>query len=115
MSFEGPSRGRAPRVKGRAAGRSYLALLSVTLSHRLFRPRAKAASSSRTRCSHSRSSARLGDVRMDSNRTCSYPLLVEACADPTTQRPPQHAAHLTVDLPTWCATTAFVQIGRAHV
>jgi hypothetical protein len=84
MSFEGPFdlERRRPQVKGRAAGRSYLALLSVTLSHRLFRPRAKAASSSRSRCSHSRSSTRLGDVRMDSNRTCSYPLLVGACVRP---------------------------------
>ncbi len=55
---------------------SYL-LSSLALSLRFLRPRAKAALSSRSRCSHSRSSARLGEKRMDSNRTYSYPLPLE--------------------------------------
>jgi hypothetical protein len=39
--------------------------LSIALSLRLLRPRAKAVSNSRCRCCHSRSSACLGDVRND--------------------------------------------------
>ncbi len=52
-------------------------LLSIALSLRFLRPRAKAALSSRSRCSHSRSSTRLGEMRMDNNLTCSYPLPLE--------------------------------------
>jgi hypothetical protein len=59
-----------------ATFRSYF-LLSIALSLRFLRPRAKAALSSRSRCSHWRSRTRLGEMNMDNNRTCSYPLPLE--------------------------------------
>ena len=52
-------------------------LSSFALSLRFLRPRAQAALSSRSRCAHSRSSVRLGEISMDNNRTCSYPLPLE--------------------------------------
>ena len=52
-------------------------LLSVALCQRLFRPRAKAAYSSRSRCCRSRSTVCLGDIRYDKNRIRSDPPLAE--------------------------------------
>jgi hypothetical protein len=48
-------------------------LLSVALCQRLFRPRAKAAYSSRSRCSRPRSTVCQGDTRYDKNRIRSDP------------------------------------------
>ena len=55
------------------SGCSYF-LFSIALSQRLFRPRARAAYNSRSRCCHSCSRARLGDTRYDKNRIRSDPL-----------------------------------------
>ena len=55
----------------------YLLLLSIALCQRLFRPRAKAAYSSRSRCSRSCSRVCLGDTRYDKNRIRSDPPLAE--------------------------------------
>lgn len=52
-------------------------LLSVALCQRLFRPRAKAAYSSRSRCCRSRSTVCLGDIRYDKNRIRSDSPLAE--------------------------------------
>jgi hypothetical protein len=53
---------------------SYL-LLSVALAQRSLRPRAKAASNSRCRWCHSRSSVCIGDLRNEKRRILCYPLL----------------------------------------
>ncbi len=60
-----------------ARPQSYLLLLSIALCQRLFRPRAKAAYSSRSRCWRSCSRVCLGETRYDKNRIRSDPPLAE--------------------------------------
>jgi hypothetical protein len=60
-----------------SAASCYLLLLSIALCQRIFRPRAKAAYSSRSRCCRSRSRVCLGDTRYDKNRIRSDPPLAE--------------------------------------
>ena len=75
-------------------------LLSVALCQRFFRPRAKAAYSSRSRCCRSRSTVCLGDIRYDKNRIRSDPPLAECSVLYHTSLTPTYA--LTNNLSTIC-------------
>ena len=95
---------------GRVVGNSYLLPSVITLFRRRLRPRAKAKSSSRSRRSHLRSSTRLGDKRMDSNRTCSYPLLSWSLREPYHTSSTTTCGLSRVRPPRCCVTTADVRL-----
>jgi hypothetical protein len=78
-------------------------LLSVALCQRLFRPRAKAAYSSRSRRCRSSSTVCQGDTRYDKNRIRSDPPLAECTVLYHASLTPTYA--LTNNLPTICCVS----------